>query len=922
MAAHELVSVLGASYSGGRAAFSGDALLSPVGARVLRCELSLGRQRCLPLEALAPVALVVAAPGGRLALLVDAGSRALLVDLAAGVVLHHLTFSDAVRDARFSPDGLHLAAACGRFVRLYRAPRPGRRRHAPLARLRTFGGYGDALAALDWSADSRLLLVACDDTSVKVHSLVGAHDAPVAALVGHRAPPVAAFFVGAARCAAIVSADGAVYLWQRADAAPDAAEALPGWGDQGEHSSDEGNQGGRDGGALGAQGAVAGGGAFVVANAEAKDADGAAVALPWRLLGKHFFGRTGRAVTACDCHRSSGLLLTGFSDGTFALHRLPSFQHLQSLSVSSGVLDTAAISPAGDKLALGCSEYGQMLVWDWRSESYALRQQGHRTGALAVAWAPDSATLATAGGDGKVKVGDASEKAFCSAATFQGREIAFPTARWRGKSILLTLTRTMMVKVWNRESGMCFVTFSEHAAAVTALTFMPSGHALVSASLDGTVRAFDLVRYRNFRTFAAPHAVQFVSVAVDGGGEVVAAGTLEPFKVFVWSLRTGQLLSALAGHTGPIYALAFVPLAPVLASGSWDKTVRLWNVFSGYGCIASLQHSHEVLALAPRPDGKQLCTATLDGQLSFWDADDGELKGTLECRRDVGGGQGEDQANRCFRSLSYSSDGTMVLAGGKSRHVCLYDVVDKVLLRRWAVGPPRHSLGHHAAVVRKGSTTRPALRSGLGLDEKLAGEVLPGLLSDAQRVSNAPGTTCVRFAADGRSWAAATAAGTALFSLDGVGDFGPVHLGADITPLACEQAMVAGRWARAIALAAQLDSEALLIRALTVAPPDERAAAAVVLPHAYLARVMGCVAQQIDSGAHLEAMLRWAHLLLRAHGHLARQQPAQHLPALRTIKQAVVKHQAGLVELAEQNASALLYVSQAHGTSFARAVPL
>ena len=44
----------------------------------------------------------------------------------------------------------------------------------------------------------------------------------------------------------------------------------------------------------------------------------------------------------------------------------------------------------------------------------------------------------------------------------------------------------MMVKVWNRESGMCFVTFSEHAAAVTALTFMPSGHALVSASLDGT----------------------------------------------------------------------------------------------------------------------------------------------------------------------------------------------------------------------------------------------------------------------------------------------------------------------------------------------------------------------------------------------------------------------------------------------------
>ncbi len=43
-------------------------------------------------------------------------------------------------------------------------------------------------------------------------------------------------------------------------------------------------------------------------------------------------------------------------------------------------------------------------------------------------------------------------------------------------------------------SGFCFVTFSDHTAPVTDVKFLPSGHALVSASLDGTVRAFDLVR--------------------------------------------------------------------------------------------------------------------------------------------------------------------------------------------------------------------------------------------------------------------------------------------------------------------------------------------------------------------------------------------------------------------------------------------
>jgi WD40 repeat protein len=70
------------------------------------------------------------------------------------------------------------------------------------------------------------------------------------------------------------------------------------------------------------------------------------------------------------------------------------------------------------------------------------------------------------------------------------------------------------------QSGFCFVTFSEHSAPVTAVAFLPSGSVVVSASLDGTVRAFDLVRYRNFRTMTSPHPVQFVSLAVDPAGEV------------------------------------------------------------------------------------------------------------------------------------------------------------------------------------------------------------------------------------------------------------------------------------------------------------------------------------------------------------------------------------------------------------------
>lgn len=52
----------------------------------------------------------------------------------------------------------------------------------------------------------------------------------------------------------------------------------------------------------------------------------------------------------------------------------------------------------------------------------------------------------------------------------------------------------LQVKVWNTSSSFCFVTFTEHTSGVTAVTFTSNGYVILSASLDGTVRAFDLHR--------------------------------------------------------------------------------------------------------------------------------------------------------------------------------------------------------------------------------------------------------------------------------------------------------------------------------------------------------------------------------------------------------------------------------------------
>lgn len=88
-----------------------------------------------------------------------------------------------------------------------------------------------------------------------------------------------------------------------------------------------------------------------------------------------------------------------------------------------------------------------------------------------------------------------------------------------------------------------------------------------------------LNRYRNFRTFTSPRPAQFSCLAIDKSGDVVTAGSLDTFEIFVWSMQTGRLLEVLSGHEAPVSGLEFSPTQPLLLSSSWDKTVKVWNMF-------------------------------------------------------------------------------------------------------------------------------------------------------------------------------------------------------------------------------------------------------------------------------------------------------------------------------------------------------
>lgn len=167
------------------------------------------------------------------------------------------------------------------------------------------------------------------------------------------------------------------------------------------------------------------------------------------------------------------------------------------------------------------------------------------------------------------------------------------------------------------------------------------GKAVLSASLDGTVRAFDLKRYRNFRTFASPQPAQFSCIAVDSSGELIAAGCQDLFDIYVWSMKTGRLLEALAGHESPVSSLDFCPKEGVLASTSWDKTLRIWNVFEGKTGREVFDLSADGIAVQFAPTGKHVAVATIDCQITIFDWNAGNQIVSIEGRLDFDAGRAE-----------------------------------------------------------------------------------------------------------------------------------------------------------------------------------------------------------------------------------------------------------------------------------------
>ena len=242
---------------------------------------------------------------------------------------------------------------------------------------------------------------------------------------------------------------------------------------------------------------------------------------------------------------------------------------------------------------------------------------------------------------------------------------------------LITGTHSGVVNVWSIQTSSCVATFHHHEALVSAVECLRSGGGFLSASFDGTVRAHDIHRLRVFRTFTASFDSRFNRVTVDASEELVCASTLDTFQILMWSFTTGQLLEVLSGHSAIISSLDFC-MTTTMVSGSWDGTVRLWDMSHREFACEVIPHSRDVIAVAIRRDDKQLAVSTSGQKIAFWKMEGSQLLGTVDYSRDVP--RLNDDSS--FISLQYNPSGSMLVCSTSAALICIYDPGRHTLLKR------------------------------------------------------------------------------------------------------------------------------------------------------------------------------------------------------------------------------------------------
>jgi WD40 repeat protein/serine/threonine protein kinase len=304
-----------------------------------------------------------------------------------------------------------------------------------------------------------------------------------------------------------------------------------------------------------------------------------------------------------------------------------------TLTEHKELVSGVAFSPDGRWLA-SASWDGTAKVWELSGEAITPRftLRGHSTNVIAVAFSSDKRTLASAGWDNIVKLWDLQAPrgdSLTERLTIPCRQPLF-SIEFSPNGRLLAVGQFRGIDIYDAATGEKAHPFKETVAPVPGLAFSPDGQRLYSAGAsDPCLKVWDVAGRKSIPPEIRHYTSANSAVAVSPDGRRLASAGCDPKTaaqtVKVWDAQTGKEWRTLRGHRGYVWTVAFSPDGRYLASGSWDSTVKIWDLEAPESAepVTLRGYAGFIRSLAFSPDGKRLASASGyagHGEVKVWDA--------------------------------------------------------------------------------------------------------------------------------------------------------------------------------------------------------------------------------------------------------------------------------------------------------------
>ena len=214
--------------------------------------------------------------------------------------------------------------------------------------------------------------------------------------------------------------------------------------------------------------------------------------------------------------------------------------------------------------------------------------------------------------------------------------------------------------------------FNQPFGSIRAMAFRAKDNVLATGDTNGEIWLWqsqlpadlstaDTARIGSHIATYEGHQNWVCSVAFSPDGSLLASGSAD-CTVRLWDTSTGECLKVLEGHQNWVMSVAFSPDGMQLASGSADHTIRLWDTSTGE-CQQVLEgHSHGIWSVAFAATGDYLASASADRTVRLWDRITGKCQQTFT-----------DHKHGVW-SVAFSPDSSLLASGSADQTIRLWDV--------------------------------------------------------------------------------------------------------------------------------------------------------------------------------------------------------------------------------------------------------